>query len=60
MLVFDLFCVTLCSFEFCNYLEEYEKAGCFQIAIIFLVNVSSLIVLLYVLWSLHLSTHSFR
>ena len=26
--VLCLFCITLCSFQFCNYLEEEERAGC--------------------------------
>ena len=27
--VFVLLCISLCSFYFCNHLEEEEKAGCF-------------------------------
>ena len=26
--VFDLLCITLCPFLFCNHLGEEEKAGC--------------------------------
>ena len=29
VLVFILVCMTLCSFLFCNYLEQEERAGCF-------------------------------
>ena len=28
MFVFDLLCITSCPFQFCNHLEEAEKAGC--------------------------------
>ena len=28
-----LLCITLCSFLFCNHLEEEEKAGCFAIIV---------------------------
>ena len=29
MLVFVLVCITLCSFLFCNHLDDKVKAGCF-------------------------------
>ena len=29
MFVFVLLCISLCPFQFCNHLEEEEKAGCF-------------------------------
>ena len=32
--VFDLFCITLCPFLFCNNLEEEEKAGCFAFIVL--------------------------
>ena len=28
MFVFVLVCITLCSFKFCNHLNEEERAGC--------------------------------
>ena len=31
MYVFVVLCITLCSFLFCNHLEEEEKADCFAI-----------------------------
>ena len=34
MFVFVLLCITLCSFLFCNHLEEEEKAGCFVIIVL--------------------------
>ena len=34
MFVFVLLCITLCSFEFCNHLEEEEKAGCFVVIVL--------------------------
>ena len=33
VLVFVLLCFTLCALEFCNHLEEEEKAGCFAIIV---------------------------
>ena len=30
VLVCVLVCVTLCSFKFCNHLDEEERAGCFD------------------------------
>ena len=29
MLVFVLVCITLCPFQFCNHLDEEDRAGCF-------------------------------
>ena len=29
MLVFVLLCITLCPFQFCNHLDEEDRAGCF-------------------------------
>ena len=34
MFVFVLLCITLCSFQFCNHLEEEGKAGCFAIFVL--------------------------
>ena len=34
MFVFVLLCITLCSFQFCNHLEEEEKADCFAIVVL--------------------------
>ena len=33
-LCLSLLCITLCSFKFCNHLEEEEKAGCFAIFVL--------------------------
>ena len=32
--VFDLLCITLCPFKFCNHLEEVEKSGCFAFIVL--------------------------
>ena len=32
--VFVLLCITLCSFQFCDHLEEEEKASCFAIIVL--------------------------
>ena len=37
MFVFVLECITLCPFEFCNHLEEEERAGCFAF-VVFLMS----------------------
>ena len=29
-----LLCITLCPFQFCNHLEEEDKAGCFAIIVL--------------------------
>ena len=34
MFVFNLLCITLCPFYFCNHLEDEEKAGCFAIIVL--------------------------
>ena len=34
MFVFVLLCITLCTFKFCNHLEEEEKAGHFAIIVL--------------------------
>ena len=34
MFVFFLLCITLCPFQFCNHLEEEEKAGCFAVIVL--------------------------
>ena len=34
MFVFVLLCITLCPFQFCNHIEEEDKAGCFAIIVL--------------------------
>ena len=34
VVVFALSCITLGPFQFCNHLEEKEKAGCFDIIVL--------------------------
>ena len=34
MFVFALICITLCPFQFCNHLEEKERAGCFAFIVL--------------------------
>ena len=34
MSVFALLCITLCPFQFCNHLEEEEKAASFAIIVL--------------------------
>ena len=34
MFVFVLLCITLCPLQFCNHLEEEEKAGCFAFIVL--------------------------
>ena len=34
MFVFVLLCITLSPFQFCNHLEDEEKAGCFAIIVL--------------------------
>ena len=34
MFVIGLLCITLCPFQFCNHLEEDEKAGCFAFIVL--------------------------
>ena len=38
MFVFVLLCITLCSFWFCNHLDDEEKAGCFVIIVLQMYN----------------------
>ena len=33
MLVFVLVCITLCPFQFCDHLDEKERAGCFAFVV---------------------------
>ena len=34
LLVFVLLCINLCHFQFCNHLEEEERAGCFAFIVL--------------------------
>ena len=36
MFVFVLMCITLYTFEFCNHLEEGERAGCFAFIVLWI------------------------
>ena len=56
MLVFILVCITLCSLQFCNHLDEEgrererERAGCFALIVLCLVTVGNLWIFLAVPW----------
>ena len=45
-----LVCITLCPFEFCNHLDEKERAGCIALIVLCRVTVKVLSLFLMVPW----------